>query len=574
MKHDKKNDGLISKMYGAALAPEKYDSFMNSLEEYLLDGTSTGQDVDKKFEAELGDHVKTAYAIQKKMGRQKNELPWAEALVQQIPGFALIFDGTEKILAINQIAQDGFESPIKTLADFPATETQLDQLRHWMQDPTQTGTFVRPAYDLDPNCNGAIIIRKVKPGPGSGPLNRHRDHEQETCFLVTGVELYVDDLTLKLLGTAYELTDAEGKIAAQLASGLQPVDIAAQRQVSANTIRSQIKSIQRKMQAKGVPDIVRLVCGFTAGLASSYQAVNKIPAKDNPDRRLRREASFTLRDGRHMAYMEQGSNHGKVVLCLHNMLYGVEWPIRAIAAAERQKIRIITPERPGYGKSDLAQSAFGDELLSTVAHDVCELLDHLGIEKADIMGLAIGSIYAMRFAKLFPNRVERLFAIGHAPIWRDEWMVQLPRRQQLIARLTKSFPAMLPLATRTGIALMDAGYKNKFIDALHQNIPADMSALQQSDIREVIVEGLDLTIAQGGEAFRRDCTFAIHDYSEEARRLAMPFHFIHGEKDKVVPLSHIEEFIRQAPQSTLEVVKDAGQFVLLSHWQYVLKAIS
>ncbi len=573
MKRKNTNDSLISTIYSAALAPEKYDAFMDSIEKHLFDGVNTGQDLDKKLKTELNDHFKTAYALQKKMGRHRKQTPWAEALVQQVPGFALVFNADEQIVACNQIAQMMFGKSLRTLADFNAPEQQLDKLRLWMHDLSANDTFTSPACNININCNGAIIIRKVKPGSGSGPISSFHDHDSRTCFLVTGVEMDIDDVTQKLLNRTYGLTVAEGEIASLLAAGRLSSEIAEQRQVSLNTIRSQIKSIQRKMQAKGVPDIVRLVCGFTSALAVSYQASHKIQAPKYPHCDLQRKASFTLRDGRHMAFSEQGAKDGMVVLCLHNMLYGTSWPVRAVAAAKRQKIRIISPARPGYGSSDLLQNAFGDELLNAVANDMCELLDHLGIQKAQVLGLAIGSVYALRFARLFPNRVSGLFATGHAPIWRDHWLEKLPRRQRLIAQITKNLPALLPLVTRAGAALMDAGYKNKFIDALHHDTPADVIALEQAEIREVVLEGLDFTIAQGTEAFRRDCIFAITDFCDEARRLAMPFHFIHGEDDKVVPLSNIQEFIKEVPGSDVEMVKNAGQFVLLSHWQYVLKTL-
>ncbi|VAW03047.1 hypothetical protein MNBD_ALPHA05-1384, partial [hydrothermal vent metagenome] len=55
--------------------------------------------------------------------------------------------------------------------------------------------------------------------------------------------------------------------------------------------------------------------------------------------------------------------------------------------------------------------------------------------------------------------------------------------------------------------------------------------------------------------------------------LETPFHIIHGECDKIVPLRNIELFAEVAPATRVTRVKDAGQLVLFSHWQVVLKAI-
>jgi len=568
-----KNSELITKIYSAALAPETYDSLMQSVEDFLVEGIPTGRDSERKIDPELINHFKTAYALHIKMGRRKNALPWAEAMVRQVPGLAMIMDMSERILATNQAAHERMGFIPRTLNDLPATSEQLQEVRNWMHDSSTSTVFVRSAYELDSQCNNAIVLRKILAGQGGEEMQNESGADGRNCIFITGVELMVERYALQHLQNTYGLTPAEGEIATDLMQGLTPAELADHRNVSTNTIRSQIKALQRKMHAKGIADIVRLVCGFAAGIAASYQASDKIPAASDPDRHLRREASMTLQDGRHLEYLEQGAPNGTPVLFLHSMLYGVRFTASAISAANHKHLRFISPSRPGYGKSDFAQNAFGDELLNTVAHDVCELLDHLGIQKAIIMGSAIGSVYALRFAHLFPNRVQALIAVGHAPIWRDSWMGKLPTRQRLIAQLSKNFPAMLPLVTRTGIALMDAGYKNKFIDALHQNIPADVLALQQSAILDVVHEGLDHTVAQGGEAFRRDCFFAVTDYVDEARRLQKPFHFIHGSMDKVVPLSNVETFAHEVPSTTFEVIDGAGQFLMMSHWQYVFKAL-
>jgi pimeloyl-ACP methyl ester carboxylesterase len=80
-------------------------------------------------------------------------------------------------------------------------------------------------------------------------------------------------------------------------------------------------------------------------------------------------------------------------------------------------------------------------------------------------------------------------------------------------------------------------------------------------------------VAQGGEAFRRDCIFAITDYTDEALRLDRPIHCIQGNADNVVPLTNIEQFARTVPKVSFESVDGAGQFLMMTHWQYVLKAL-
>jgi len=90
------------------------------------------------------------------------------------------------------------------------------------------------------------------------------------------------------------------------------------------------------------------------------------------------------------------------------------WDGFAALAAERY--RIIAPDLRGHGGSEWASDgayAIEDYLL-----DLAELLDHLAIPRAALIGHSLGGNVALRFAGLFPDKVTALIAIeglGPAP---------------------------------------------------------------------------------------------------------------------------------------------------------------
>lgn len=558
-------DMLVSHIYATTIAPENYDSLMDSIEFFVGAGKAAPADL------ALDSHFQTALKILNRMGRRRREQKREDALVRNAPGPTYVTTACGRITTMNNAAKAPLPSQPTTLQDLNIDDEVLARLFGWMENESEAGAdiFIEPAMIGEPAQSSCIIARRLT------PLNDTVEEKAEGLehFFVTTVELRFCPQRAQHFLAAFELTEAEMDVAIDLANGVSPTDIANKRKTSINTVRAQIKAVLRKTNTTGVSDLVRLICGFSAGLAAAINASDE-PVSTDPVSNLRQRHMMALPDGRQLFWVEQGDMTGLPVICLHSFLYGVDWPDDAVEALASKHLRVISISRPGFGASDFAPSAYGDDLLNTVANDIRQLMDHLGIERAIIMGHVIGSVYALRFALLHPARVAALLAVSHAPIWRDEWLEQLPKRQRIIARITQHAPHLLPFVTRAGVALIDAGYLEQFVNALHKDIPADARALKRKTVFDAVAKGLEHTTQQGSEGFRRDCPFALTDFSTTARALETPLHIIHGEGDKIVPLRNIELFAEVAPATRVTRVKGAGQLVLFSHWQVVLKALS
>jgi pimeloyl-ACP methyl ester carboxylesterase len=110
---------------------------------------------------------------------------------------------------------------------------------------------------------------------------------------------------------------------------------------------------------------------------------------------------LTLPDGRSLAYTDCGEPAGPLVVYFHGAptsrldLVGAEESFRAFG------VRVVSPDRPGYGgSSPQAGRGFNDW-----APDVAALADHLGAERFAVMGLSSGGPYAVACAALLPERI-------------------------------------------------------------------------------------------------------------------------------------------------------------------------
>jgi len=71
--------------------------------------------------------------------------------------------------------------------------------------------------------------------------------------------------------------------------------------------------------------------------------------------------------------------------------------------------RVITPDSRGLGRSDKPKSGYSP---TSLADDLEGLLDHLGIEKAFVVGLSLGGAVAMMFTLNHPDRVRASIWVG------------------------------------------------------------------------------------------------------------------------------------------------------------------
>ena len=69
------------------------------------------------------------------------------------------------------------------------------------------------------------------------------------------------------------------------------------------------------------------------------------------------------------------------------------------------KFDLILPDLRGFGESTTVNTPY---TMDDFASDIAGLLDHLGIQKAAIVGHSMGGYVALAFARLFPDRITGL----------------------------------------------------------------------------------------------------------------------------------------------------------------------
>ena len=121
--------------------------------------------------------------------------------------------------------------------------------------------------------------------------------------------------------------------------------------------------------------------------------------------RDRAVSRFRTSDGLRLAYHDPGpgSAGGPPVLCLPGLTRDMS-DFDDMAAVIGGECRLIRMDYRGRGASD-HDPDFMNYTLPVEAHDVCELLDHLGLDRVAIIGTSRGGLIAMLLAMVARDRL-------------------------------------------------------------------------------------------------------------------------------------------------------------------------
>ncbi len=101
-------------------------------------------------------------------------------------------------------------------------------------------------------------------------------------------------------------------------------------------------------------------------------------------------------------YLVEGQ--GEPVVLVHGLYASakINWQLPGMIGMLAKNYRVIALDLPGHGESDKPENeaAYGVQMVE----DVRQLLDHLKIKKAHIVGYSLGGMIAVKFLSMHPDR--------------------------------------------------------------------------------------------------------------------------------------------------------------------------
>jgi pimeloyl-ACP methyl ester carboxylesterase len=267
------------------------------------------------------------------------------------------------------------------------------------------------------------------------------------------------------------------------------------------------------------------------------------------------DASVTLADGRLLAYTDLGAPHGAVVMYFHGApSTRLDASIFEDAFAERG-VRVISPDRPGYGRSS-PQPRRGWE---DWPPDVAALADEIGVERFAVLGLSSGGPYAVACAALLPDRVASAGIVAGASDfgWAGAWDGYLESEAELM-RIGDEAEAVTWCEARYG---PDGG---GFIEAgLGELAAPDAAVLQDETLATNLVTTVGEAFRQGVSGYAQDITLQGKPWSFDTSAIVASVWILHGEADNLVPLAHARHTAELIPTARVLTWPDEAHLSLI-----------
>jgi pimeloyl-ACP methyl ester carboxylesterase len=253
--------------------------------------------------------------------------------------------------------------------------------------------------------------------------------------------------------------------------------------------------------------------------------------------------SIHLKDRRNLAFSEFGDPYGKSVFFFHG------WPGARLQGAVTEKsarslgVRIIAPDRPGFGLSDFLP---GRSILDW-SKDILTLADHLEIDHFSVLGLSGGAPYALACALKIPHRlisVGIISGIGPSDAPNASQGVS-PRLKRTIQMCTYA-PWLVRLSLWRMARKRQSDPEGAFTDLLNSLPEPDRKALSIPAVKPMAILASKDTFRNGTRGHYHEIRLFARPWGFQTRDIQALIRLWHGEEDKdILPITarrHAETF--------------------------------
>ena len=280
-----------------------------------------------------------------------------------------------------------------------------------------------------------------------------------------------------------------------------------------------------------------------------------------------KDDSMILPDGRTLAYAEYGIPDGKPLLFFHGTPGSrlEQHPDHNIAKA--LGIRMIVPERPGYGHSDPQP---GRSFLQWT-DDMEYFMDQLGLEHCAIAGFSGGGPYAMGCAHRMPERITRLGLISSIAPFDNPYGTEGMNAQSLaLYGLAQADPDTFNAQIQ---ALATSG------DSVYQIMTAglpepDSQIFTNTDMETMYRENMIEAVHSGVAGIVSDMLLIPKKWEFRPEDIRCETSLWQGLADINVP-PDMGKYLNQAiPDCSATFLPGEGHFLLFTHWKKILATVT
>jgi len=261
-----------------------------------------------------------------------------------------------------------------------------------------------------------------------------------------------------------------------------------------------------------------------------------------------RTTTIALDGRRRLRYAEYGHPDGTPVLFLHGTPGSHRLGALFDEAARERNIRLLAPDRPGYGLS----TPWSERSIRDADRYVRAVLDDANVQRSGLVAFSGGAPHALATAARCPDIVTRIDVVAGAtpPDATDE----MPAMQRLLTGLATRTPTLLAglfrgqawLAKRLDPSFVSAQYTAGDAD---EPLPDEVAATVKADFLEAF--------AGDGTGAVAELRATATDWGIDYDSIRADVCFRHGTNDTNVPIEGVRAFADRLPSARLETLDGA-----------------
>jgi pimeloyl-ACP methyl ester carboxylesterase len=286
-----------------------------------------------------------------------------------------------------------------------------------------------------------------------------------------------------------------------------------------------------------------------------------------PDTRI-----IDLADGRELAFAEYGAPDGAPIIAFHGSP-GSRFDFSSQAdVATKLGVRLVAPDRPGYGYSTFHPA----RTYESWASDVGQLADHVGLARFGVLGWSSGGPNSAACARFLGDRLSGCAIVsGPAPPEANIGLEDARLINRVFERGAFAAPRLLAAIFGAGMRLAPRNPK-RGLAYMRRTVPeCDVAVIDRPEVTESLLAMIAKPMS------RTAARAAVQDVQLEGRPwgfplgdIAIPVHVWHGDADRNVPFANGEYQSRQIPDATMHALPGEGHWIALSHFEEILDAIT
>jgi pimeloyl-ACP methyl ester carboxylesterase len=282
------------------------------------------------------------------------------------------------------------------------------------------------------------------------------------------------------------------------------------------------------------------------------------------------DQTIKLTDGRILGYAEFGDPSGRPVLFFHGFPASRLEGIALDAPSRAVSVRLIAPDRPGFGLSD----AKPRRRFSDWPDDVIQLASHLRIYDFAVLGTSGGSPYVVACADRIGERLTGAGIVsGISPLNNPTVRLAMNPDQRRMFVAVARLPWLARRMFARSMQEVQADFPSVLSRMAAERPDVDKAILDRQDIKDMLRTNLTEVFRQGTTGAAQELALYRWSWRLALNDVTYPVQIWQGRKDVITPPAMAEELASLLPHTLTRWYPDEGHSLLFARSEEILRQL-